>query len=65
MSSSLRLYHRIMDMLCEFIPPLYQRRRDNLAWLMTGIHEAKHVHLSKIADHRPGGASLTSKRRDF
>ena len=40
--SSLRLYHRIVNMLTEFLPPLYERRRDNLAWLMTGIHEAEH-----------------------
>lgn len=61
MSSSLRLYHRICHMLTEFLPPLYKRRRDNLAWLMTGLHEAEHVHLSKVADCRPGRASLTSK----
>lgn len=63
--SSLRLYHRIENRLAVFLPDLNRYRRDNLAWLMTGIHEAQHVHLAKIADYRPGEASLTSKTRQL
>jgi len=63
--SSLRLYRRIRDRLSEFHPTLHRYRLANLAWLMTGIHEAQHVHLSKVADYRPGQASLTSKTRQF
>jgi hypothetical protein len=65
MTSSLHLFHRISSMLSEFLPPLYRRRHDNLAWLMTGLHEAQHVHLSKIADYRVGTATLPSKTRQL
>jgi hypothetical protein len=65
MSSSLRLHDRIENRLSEFLPDLHRYRLDNLAWLMTGIHEAQHVHLSKVADYRPGEASLQSKIRQF
>lgn len=65
MNSSLHLHHRITNMLKEFLPPLYQRRRDNLAWLLTGLHQAEHVHLSKIADCRRGSATLNSKTRQL
>lgn len=63
--SSLRLHHRIRNLLSEFHPELHRFRLDNLAWLMIGIHEAQHVHLSKVADYRPGSASLESKIRQF
>lgn len=63
--SSLRLHLRIRNRLSEFHPELHRYRLDNLAWLMTGIHEAQHVHLSKVADYRPGAASLESKIRQF
>lgn len=65
MHSSLHLFHRIENMLSEFLPPLYKRRLDNLAWMIVGIHQAQHVHLSKIADHRPGAATLESKTHQF
>ena len=61
MSSSLHLFHRIKNTLSEFLPEMHRYRRDNLAWMITGIHEAQHVHLSKIADYRPGRAALESK----
>ena len=61
MTSSLRLHSRISDMLSVFLPDLYKRRHENLAWMMTGIQQAQHVHLSKIATHRPGEATLESK----
>lgn len=61
MSSSLHLYRRIDATLSEFLPDLHRYRRGNLAWMITGIHEAQHVHLSKIAAYRPGMARLESK----
>ena len=61
MSSSLHLFRRIDNTLSEFLPHLHHYRRHNLAWMITGIHSAQHVHLSKIADHRTGGATLESK----
>lgn len=61
MSSSLHLYRRIDGTLAEFLPDLHRYRRRNLAWMITGIHKAQHVYLSKIADHRVGSARLESK----
>jgi hypothetical protein len=61
MTSSLRLYPRIASTLDEFLPHLHRYRKRNLAWMIVGIHQAQHVHLSKIADYRPGEAMLTSK----
>jgi hypothetical protein len=45
------------------MPDLSSPQRDNLAWLMSGLHEAEHVHLSKIAERRVGSASLESKTK--
>lgn len=61
MSSSLHLCRRIEHTLSEFLPDLHRYRRSNLAAMICGIHQAQHVHLSKIADYRPGAASLESK----
>lgn len=61
MSSSLHLFRRIENTLDEFLPDLHRYRRSNLAALIGGIHQAQHVHLSKIADYRPGNASLESQ----
>lgn len=63
MTSSLRLFHRIDYRLTEFLPQMHAYRRRNLAWMITGIHEAQHVHLSKVAAYRPGAARLPSKTR--
>ena len=45
------------------MPDLSSPQRGNLAWLMSGLHEAEHVHLSKIAERRVGAASLTGKTK--
>ena len=45
------------------MPDLTSPQRGNLAWLMSGLHLAQHVHLSKIAGYRLGAASLTSKTK--
>jgi len=45
------------------MPDLTSPQRGNLAWLMSGLHLAQHVHLSKIAERRVGAASLTSKTK--
>jgi hypothetical protein len=45
------------------MPNLSSPQRGNLAWLMSGLHEAEHVHLSKIAERRVGPASLESKTK--
>lgn len=61
MTSSLHLPNRIATTLDEFLPNLHRYRRSNLTWMIVGIHKAQHVHLSKIAAHRPGRARLGSK----
>ena len=45
------------------MPDLSSPQRGNLAWLMSGLHLAQHVHLSKIAERRVGAASLTGKTK--
>lgn len=65
MRNSLHLHHRIATTLDEFLPDLHRYRRDNLAWMIVGIHKAQHVHLAKIADHRCGSATLNSKTMQF
>jgi hypothetical protein len=47
------------------MPELSSPQRGNLAWMMSGLHEAEHVHLSKIADYRVGTAHLESKTRQL
>jgi hypothetical protein len=47
------------------MPNLSSPQRGNLAWMMSGLHQAEHVHLSKIADYRLGAASLESKTRQL
>ena len=45
------------------MPDLSSPQRGNLAWMMSGLHLAQHVHLSRIAERRVGAASLTSKTK--
>ena len=47
------------------MPEFSSSQRGNLAWMMSGLHQAQHVHLSKIADYRTGSASLDSKTRQL
>jgi hypothetical protein len=47
------------------MPDLSSPQRGNLAWMMSGLHLAQHVHLSKIAGYRLGAASLESKTRQL
>jgi len=65
MSDSLRLQRKIRKTLCQQMPNLSCPQRGNLAWMMGGLHQAEHVHLSKIADRRVGPASLASKTRQL
>ena len=65
MSDSLRLQRKIRKRLCQQMPELSSPQRSNLAWMMSGLHLAEHVHLSKIAERRVGVASLSSKTRQL
>lgn len=65
MSDSLRLQRKIRKTLRQQMPDLTSPQRGNLAWMMSGLHQAEHVHLSKIADRRVGSASLSSKTRQL
>jgi hypothetical protein len=51
--------------LCQHLPQeLNKPQRDNLSWVIAGLHEAEHVHLSKkIASKRVGAAQLESKTK--
>lgn len=65
MNNSLSLFDGISTVLSKFLPALRRTQHRNLAWMMTGIHLSEHIHLSKIADHRPGPATLPSKVRQL
>ena len=65
MSDSLHLQRKIRKRLCQHMPELSSPQRGNLAWMMSGLHQAEHVHLSKIADYRMGTARLESKTRQL
>jgi len=65
MTSSLRLQCKMHQTLCQHLPQeLNKPQRDNLSWVIAGLHEAEHVHLSKkIASERVGAAQLESKTK--
>ena len=63
MSDSLRLQRKIRKRLCQRMPDLGSPQRGNLAWMMSGLHLAQHVHLSKIAERRVGAAPRWSRAR--
>lgn len=49
----------------QYLPNLIPTRFANLIWMITGVHLARHVHLSKIAAWRAGRATLNSKVRQL
>jgi len=50
--------------LCQHLPEeLSKPQRRNLSWVITGLHQAEHVHLSQIASKRVGSATLESKTK--
>lgn len=59
------LYDNVFKTIGQLIGKLRITRHRNLAWLITGLHLARHVHLSKIASWRPGRAVLGSKIRQL
>jgi len=61
MIDGLRLQSIMSKALSQFLPTLRATRRRNLAGLAAGLHLAEHVHLSRVAAHRPGTATLSSK----
>ncbi|WP_259219835.1 transposase [Salinibacter ruber] len=50
--------------LCQHLPEeLSKPQRRNLSWVIAGLHQAGHVHFSKVASKRVGSATLESKTR--
>ncbi|MCS3827578.1 hypothetical protein GGP85_003048 [Salinibacter ruber] len=50
--------------LCQHLPEeLSKPQRRNLSWVIAGLHQAEHVHFSKVASKRVGSATLESKTR--
>jgi hypothetical protein len=58
-----KLYHTWMNKITQLLPNERVTRRQNLAWLLTGIFQSKSVHLSKVASKIPGTAMLVSATR--
>lgn len=65
MTNSLRLYHNVHHWITQHLPVLRKPTRATLGWLMTGLCLSRHVHLSKIASHRPGRVTLCSRIRQL
>jgi len=63
MSNSLRLQHKMESKLSQLLPETLATRRRALAQMITGMHLAEHVHLSKVAGRIFGTAQLESKTR--
>lgn len=61
MTDGLPLQSTMSEALSQFLPTLRATRKRTLAALATGLHRAEHVHLSRVAAHRPGTATLSSK----
>jgi len=64
MMDGLRTQRKMHRTLCQHLPEeLSKPQRRNLSWVITGLHQAEHVHFSKIAAKRVGSATLESKTR--
>jgi len=58
-----RLYLTWSAELRKMFPALHKPQWRNLAWLLVGIYLSRSVHLSRIAAHIPGPATLVSLTR--
>jgi hypothetical protein len=58
-----KLYNTWMNKIMQLFPNERITRRQNLAWLLSGIFQSKSVHLSKVASKIPGKAMLVSVTR--
>ena len=63
MSNSLRIQRKMESTLSQLLPDTLATRRRALAQMITGLHLAEHVHLSKVAGRIAGTAQLESKTR--
>ncbi|WP_341481448.1 transposase [Salinibacter ruber] len=63
MSNSLRIQRKMQSTLSQLLPDALVTRRRALAQMITGLHLAEHVHLSKVAGRIAGTARLESKTR--
>ena len=63
MSNSLRIQCKMESTLSQLLPDALSTRRRALAQMITGLHLAEHVHLSKVAGRIAGTAQLESKTR--
>lgn len=63
MSNSLRIQRKMQSTLSQLLPDALATRRRALAQMITGLHLAEHVHLSKVAGRIAGTAQLESKTR--
>jgi len=64
MTGGLRIQRKMHQTLCQHLPEeLSKPQRRNLSWVIAGLHQAEHVHLSKVASKRVGSATLESKTR--
>jgi hypothetical protein len=68
MQTNLRLYHRILEQLCQWLPQERITRQRNMAMLVMGLYLSRAVHMSLVVRHWPSRSkapSLVNRLRRF
>lgn len=69
MTNNLRLYHKVVAQLCQWLPGERITRLRNMALLLVGLQQARGIHLSQIVNQWPGVdgkvPSLVNRLRRF
>jgi hypothetical protein len=69
MASNLRMYHKILNELCQWLEGERITRIRNMALLLVGLKQGRGIHLSQIVQQWPGleakTLSLVNRLRDF
>lgn len=68
METNLRLYHRILELLCQCLPDERITRQRNMALLMSGIYQSRAVQMALIVRNWPSRSkepSLVNRLRRF
>ncbi len=68
MGTNLRLYHRVLSQLCQWLPDERITRQRNMALLITGLYMGRAIHLALIVRKWPSRSkdlSLVNRLRRF
>lgn len=68
MQTNLRLYHRVLEQLCQWLPQERITRQRNMALLVMGLYLSRAVHMSLVVRNWPSHSkepSLVNRLRRF